>query len=1176
MLLVVDYAETRSGLQGLLHDVLNDAPGPDMRVLLVARSAGEWWQQLINSSSYQLSELLAAVRPITLGPVCEGPSEQEVFHDALVTFADELGVACPEAKIALSGADAVILVIHAAALLAILDNAPSAESEASALRSREEVLAGLLRHEARYWQQSLAARDLALDPEVARRAVAVGCLIGADDEASASKLLAAIPDLTSSAQRRGQAARWLHDLYPAPLSAAPQREWIGPLSPDLIVEQLVVGVLTQHPDLIPALFTELTDSRAIRGLTVLARAALTDPVAADQLDVALRSDLEHLVVPALAVAVETNTAVGDLIKDALSSTVLSIDVLERIAGALPQSSFALAETAVIVFQRLADESVNDTGQRAAWLVSLANWQHALGRREDALAASEEAVTIYRQLAQTWPDTLLPDLAGSLNTRSVCLSDLGRREDALAAIEEALTIYQQLTQTAPDAFLPNLATSLINQSACLSGLGRREDALAAIEEALTIYRQLAQTWPDAFLPNLATSLNNQSSGLSGLGRREDALAAIEEALTIYRQLAQTWPDAFLPDLAGSLTNQSGRLSDLGRREDALAAIEEAVTIRRALAEARPDAFLCDLAMSLTNQTGRLSDLGRREDALAASEEALTIYRRLAQARPDAFLPDLAGSLINQSGRLLGLGRREDALAASEESVAIYRQLAQARPDTFLPDLAGSLNDQSAVLSDLGRREDALAAIQEAVAIRRALAQARPDAFLPDLAMSLNNQSDSLLGLGREKAAMAAIDEAVAIYRQLAQTWPDAFLPNLAMSLTNQSNGLSELGRQEDALAAIEEAVTIYRQLAQTWPDAFLPNLAASLNNQSNRLSDLGRQEDALAAIEEAVTIHRQLAQTWPDAFLPNLAMSLNNGSACLSDLARWEDALAAIEEAVTIYRDLVQALPEAYLSKLVGSLNQLAKVLGVLNGETEVDAEIVCDSEIRERLTTIGLAQVRTSLHAGSCQTCCKSLGSNPPVLVVNDMGPWAHAYLHHRNCRAPVWKTGAVVQVSRNADITWGARTALLPLPGYGTLPALIVNPSLESVVLEPRGEDGSWRAVLHAAFSDMGVVAVDQPLDRDHPLKGISAEVRPNEVAVRIKPPAPSDCYSAPAERAVIERVRELGQIVFMVTHAVDPTALPMGPSGLRSLIEAISPLSDPAPPSGWGWVLISGHPPD
>ena len=116
-----------------------------------------------------------------------------------------------------------------------------------------------------------------------------------------------------------------------------------------------------------------------------------DPAAADQLDVALRSDLEHLAVPALAVAVETNSAVGDLIKAALLSTVLSIDALERIADALPYSSFALAETAAIAFQRLADESVNDTGQRAVRLVSLANWRRALGRREDALAAIDEAV-----------------------------------------------------------------------------------------------------------------------------------------------------------------------------------------------------------------------------------------------------------------------------------------------------------------------------------------------------------------------------------------------------------------------------------------------------------------------------------------------------------------------------------------------------------------------------------------------------------------------------------------------------------------------------------------------------------------------------------------------------------------------------------------------------------------
>ena len=60
-----------------------------------------------------------------------------------------------------------------------------------------------------------------------------------------------------------------------------------------------------------------------------------------------------------------------------------------------------------------------------------------------------------------------------------LSDLGRREEALAATQEAVDIYRRLAQTRPDAFLPDLAASLNNLGGHLSKLGRREEALAAI-------------------------------------------------------------------------------------------------------------------------------------------------------------------------------------------------------------------------------------------------------------------------------------------------------------------------------------------------------------------------------------------------------------------------------------------------------------------------------------------------------------------------------------------------------------------------------------------------------------------------------------------------------------------------------------------------------------------------
>lgn len=51
-----------------------------------------------------------------------------------------------------------------------------------------------------------------------------------------------------------------------------------------------------------------------------------------------------------------------------------------------------------------------------------------------------------------------------------LGELGRREEGLAAIEEAVDLYRQLTHTNPAAYLPNLATSLNNLADALTAVG----------------------------------------------------------------------------------------------------------------------------------------------------------------------------------------------------------------------------------------------------------------------------------------------------------------------------------------------------------------------------------------------------------------------------------------------------------------------------------------------------------------------------------------------------------------------------------------------------------------------------------------------------------------------------------------------------------------------------------
>ncbi len=56
---------------------------------------------------------------------------------------------------------------------------------------------------------------------------------------------------------------------------------------------------------------------------------------------------------------------------------------------------------------------------------------------------------------THPDAIRPDLASSLNNLSASLADLGRREDALAAIEEAAQVYRELAARWPDAYYHQL-------------------------------------------------------------------------------------------------------------------------------------------------------------------------------------------------------------------------------------------------------------------------------------------------------------------------------------------------------------------------------------------------------------------------------------------------------------------------------------------------------------------------------------------------------------------------------------------------------------------------------------------------------------------------------------------------------------------------------------------------
>ena len=474
----------------------------------------------------------------------------------------------------------------------------AAHSDSSAgqrgLPGRQALLQALCEQERDRWYRLGSQLSFNPDLPLADQVVALATLTAAADQPGAMSLLAAVPNQAEVTRLGAEAlVVWGHRLYAGP-------GYWNPLRPDLLAEQHLADTAQ-----LPALATAA--ARLVVGqqreaalltqlLAELTRGAPDQPTIRAALDELLASALPRIV----DLAITDHPELADLASLALQLA--------------PQPGLAAS-----LFDQMPHHSV-----RLAALAATLTSQTVTQFRADALSGEPDAVN---------------RLAMSLTGLSVRLGDLGRPEEALAASQEAVTIGRELAAGRPEEFRPDLAMSLNNLSPRLSDLGRREEALTAIQEAAGVYRELAAARPEEFRPDLAMSLNNLAADLRRR-RPEEALAAIQEAVTIRRELAAARPEEFRPDLAMSLINLAADLSNLGRPEEALAVSQEAVTIRRELAAARPDAFRPDLAGALHDLAIYLSNLGRPEEALAAAGEAVDTYRELAAARPDRFRPDLA--------------------------------------------------------------------------------------------------------------------------------------------------------------------------------------------------------------------------------------------------------------------------------------------------------------------------------------------------------------------------------------------------------------------------------------------------------------------------------------------------------------------------------------------------------
>jgi TPR repeat protein len=246
VLLAVDVAEARGDQIIALIEAAwrRPEPSPAIRLLMLARSEGDWWDQLRR----KMPEPLRSVICEQLSGLEKVPQERaDAYRDAMQAFAERLDEAEPGAdwqllaskldQPDLAGAEfGSVLTLHMTALIALLQAGlgPTGRRDR---RGPEDVL---LDHEGRYWDESQSHYG----GGIIRRCVAAATLCGASDEAEAVNLLAGLPTVSQWGRaERADLANLVHHLYPVPGG-----QFWGYLQPDRLGEHLIRRMTHDEPD----------------------------------------------------------------------------------------------------------------------------------------------------------------------------------------------------------------------------------------------------------------------------------------------------------------------------------------------------------------------------------------------------------------------------------------------------------------------------------------------------------------------------------------------------------------------------------------------------------------------------------------------------------------------------------------------------------------------------------------------------------------------------------------------------------------------------------------------------------------------------------------------------------------------------------------------------------------
>ena len=769
ILLLVDYAERwpLTTLLSLMQDsVLRDVQLP-LRILLIGRPAGTWWQSVSNRINNDLQMVTSQIKLLKLA---HNPEDWQPIlkaaRDAFLKAYDLSESLNLDIPYAMAHDDyPLVLAAHMAAL-ALVDAVAHGEPAPYGSAAITEYLLG---RERTYWMGLHEAdRDrFFTDPLVMARTVFTATLtrpLGYEEGAVILRRVGAVETGQSASRVLAD-----HSVCYPPSDPAMVLE---PLYPDRLGEDFIALAIPakgphEREDLRDL---DLADPWAKTAISRLLNLGDQEPPtwlpATISILVEISKRWSHVAEEQLYPVVRQHPGVmllagGSALASFSDMESVPTDLLEEIESILPEGrDNDLAIGRAVLAERLATYRLartKDPVQRGAIYTNLGRALRNAGISDKEVVATGEAVKYYRMLSRADPQEHLATFAIALDAHGIALMKNSSIDTSIDCSNEAVGIYRRLYSVRPDLFGSELARTLTNLGNSLLRKHLLNDALRAQQEAVEIRRSIGAAYEfDRDDLGMASALVQLSVTVLNHRGADEAVNLIGQAVEIYRTALGSDDVKVEKGIFAHTLGIQGRIFLIkGMASEALAPLEEATAMLRSLVASNPTAHEGLLSQTLYELGVCFLKLGRLDQGIEALQEAIEIF----PARYNAIRiePNFVSMLYNLGGAFVLANKVEQATAILTDAVNTARTLLEQDPHEGRHLASALLNLSNALM--LGNKlESALPIAQEAERLYRELAGADPEHLMEPWQKARNTLAAILQALGRqEEASLVRSDE-----------------------------------------------------------------------------------------------------------------------------------------------------------------------------------------------------------------------------------------------------------------------------------------------------------------------------------------------------------------------------------------------------------------------------------